>query len=85
MPLEISLNIFREYVIFSLVTLEKKKKLNFFLFSCSQVVAIFFAVKLPKAELPDWMDWILVAFVAFHGLMHFMLSVSSLPACLDGL
>lgn len=40
------------------------------------VVTIFFAVKLTKAELPEWFDWILVAFVAFHVLMHLVLSVS---------
>lgn len=40
------------------------------------VVTIFFAVKLKKAELPDWFDWILVAFVAFHVAMHIILSVS---------
>lgn len=40
------------------------------------VVTIFFAVKLNKAELPEWMDWIMVAFVAFHVVMHLILSVS---------
>lgn len=45
------------------------------------VVTIFFAVKLPRAELPEWMDWILVAFVAFHVFMHFVFSVSSLKFC----
>lgn len=40
------------------------------------VVTIFFAVKLAKAELPSWFDWILVAFVAFHVLVHLVLSVS---------
>ncbi|GLV40393.1 uncharacterized protein CBL_04193 [Carabus blaptoides fortunei] len=41
------------------------------------IVTIFFAVKLNKAELPDWLDWILVAFVAFHVLMHLVLSLMS--------
>lgn len=41
------------------------------------VVAIFFAVKLSKAELPEWLDYILVAFVAFHVLMHLIFSVSN--------
>lgn len=41
------------------------------------VVTIFFAVKLTKAELPEWFDWILVGFVGFHVLMHIVLSVSS--------
>uniref|UniRef100_A0A2M4A6W7 Putative domon domain of stromal cell-derived receptor 2 n=1 Tax=Anopheles triannulatus TaxID=58253 RepID=A0A2M4A6W7_9DIPT len=41
------------------------------------IVAIFFAVQLQKAELPDWMDFILVAFVAFHVLMHLLLSIFS--------
>lgn len=40
------------------------------------IVTIFFAVKLTKAELPDWMDWILVAFVAFHVLVHLIFSIS---------
>lgn len=44
----------------------------------SLVVTIFFAVKLNKAELPDWMDWILVAYVAFHVAIHLILSVSFL-------
>lgn len=42
------------------------------------VVTIFFAVKLTKAELPDWFDWILVAFVAFHVAVHVILSVCCL-------
>ncbi|KAK4883790.1 hypothetical protein RN001_000061 [Aquatica leii] len=41
------------------------------------IVTIFFAVRLNKAELPDWFDWILVAFVVFHVLMHLVLSVLS--------
>lgn len=40
------------------------------------IVTIFFAVKLGKAELPEWMDFILVAFVAFHVVMHLIYSVS---------
>lgn len=40
------------------------------------VVTIFFAVKLTKAELPEWLDYILVAYVAFHVVMHFIFSVS---------
>jgi hypothetical protein len=40
------------------------------------VVTIFFATKLTKAELPDWMDWILVGYVAFHVAVHLILSVS---------
>ncbi|RZB38617.1 ferric-chelate reductase 1 -like, partial [Asbolus verrucosus] len=39
------------------------------------IVTIFFAVKLTKAELPDFMDWILVAYVAFHVIIHLILSV----------
>lgn len=39
------------------------------------IVAIFFAVKLSKAELPDWLDFILVAFVAFHVFMHLIFSI----------
>lgn len=40
------------------------------------IVTIFFAVKLGKAELPDWMDFILVAYVAFHVIVHLIYSVS---------
>lgn len=40
------------------------------------IATIFYAVKLAKAELPEWMDWVLVAFVAFHVFMHLILSVS---------
>lgn len=40
------------------------------------VVAIFFAVKLSKADLPEWFDWIMVAYVVFHVVMHLVLSVS---------
>lgn len=39
------------------------------------IVAIFFAVKLAKAELPEWLDFILVAFVAFHVFMHLIFSI----------
>lgn len=39
------------------------------------IVAIFFAVKLQKAELPEWLDFILVAFVAFHVFMHLIFSI----------
>ncbi|XP_031639436.1 putative ferric-chelate reductase 1 homolog isoform X2 [Contarinia nasturtii] len=39
------------------------------------IVTIFFAVKLAKAELPSWFDWILVAFVAFHVIVHLVLSI----------
>ena len=41
-------------------------------------MTIFFATKLTKAELPDWMDWILVGYVAFHVAVHLILSVSLL-------
>lgn len=39
------------------------------------VVAIFFAVRLNKAKLPDWVDWVLTAFVVFHVLVHLILTV----------
>ncbi|PNF24839.1 putative ferric-chelate reductase 1 [Cryptotermes secundus] len=42
------------------------------------IVTIFFATKLTKAELPDWMDWILVGYVAFHVAVHLILSISSI-------
>lgn len=38
------------------------------------IVTIFFAVPLNKAELPGWLDWILVAFVVIYVVMHFVLS-----------
>ncbi|XP_065343218.1 putative ferric-chelate reductase 1 homolog [Cloeon dipterum] len=40
------------------------------------IVSIFFAVLLPRAELPEWMNWILVGFVAFHVFMHFIFSIA---------
>lgn len=40
------------------------------------IVTIFFAVPQGKAELPDWMDWVLVAFVAFYVFMHLILSIA---------
>ncbi|XP_049298973.1 putative ferric-chelate reductase 1 homolog isoform X2 [Anopheles funestus] len=39
------------------------------------IVAIFFAVQLQKAELPEWMDFMLVAFVGFHVFMHLIFSI----------
>lgn len=39
------------------------------------IIAIFFAVKLQKAELPEWLDFILIAFVAFHVFMHLIFSI----------
>lgn len=39
------------------------------------VIAIFFAVRLNKAKLPDWVDWVLTAYVVFHILMHLILTV----------
>lgn len=39
------------------------------------VIAIFFAVRLNKAKLPEWVDWILVAYVVFHILTHLVLTV----------
>ncbi|CAG0895399.1 unnamed protein product [Cyprideis torosa] len=39
------------------------------------IVAIFYAIELPKASLPTWMNWVVVAFVAFHVLAHLALSL----------
>jgi len=39
------------------------------------VIALFFAVRLNKAKLPDWVDWILTAYVVFHVLTHLILTV----------
>ncbi|KAK2589300.1 hypothetical protein KPH14_007851 [Odynerus spinipes] len=38
------------------------------------IVALFFAVRLNKAKLPEWVDWILVAYVIFHVLTHVILT-----------
>ncbi|XP_015186206.1 PREDICTED: putative ferric-chelate reductase 1 homolog isoform X2 [Polistes dominula] len=38
------------------------------------IVALFFAVRLSKAKLPEWVDWILVAYVIFHVLTHVILT-----------
>ncbi|XP_076665949.1 putative ferric-chelate reductase 1 homolog isoform X2 [Andrena cerasifolii] len=38
------------------------------------IIAIFFAVRLNKAKLPEWVDWILVAYVVFHILTHLVLT-----------
>lgn len=38
------------------------------------IVTIFYAVKLTKAQLPIWFDWILVAFVVYHVAMHLLFS-----------
>jgi hypothetical protein len=40
------------------------------------IIAIFFAVELDKAELPKpETDYLLIAFVAFHFIMHLVLSM----------
>ncbi|XP_069683115.1 putative ferric-chelate reductase 1 homolog [Periplaneta americana] len=44
------------------------------------IVTIFFATKLDKAKLPDWMDWILVGYVAFHVAVHLILSIASIAS-----
>lgn len=46
------------------------------------VVAIFFAVQLSKAELPEWMDFILIIYVIFHVIMHLIFSVSNIKIIL---
>lgn len=40
------------------------------------IVTIFFAVKLAKAELPEWTDWVLVSYVTFHVFMHLIFSIT---------
>lgn len=40
------------------------------------IVTIFFAVYLQKAELPSWSVYILAAFVAFHVVMHLVLTLT---------
>ncbi|XP_032570552.1 putative ferric-chelate reductase 1 homolog isoform X2 [Drosophila sechellia] len=44
------------------------------------IVTIFFSVKLPKAELPEWMDWILVSFVVVHVLVHLIFSIGGMAS-----
>lgn len=39
------------------------------------IVAIFFAVELDKAGLPKVTDYLLIAFVAFHFVMHIIFSL----------
>ncbi|KAK9877469.1 hypothetical protein WA026_018577 [Henosepilachna vigintioctopunctata] len=39
------------------------------------IVTLFFAVKLNKAELPDFFDYILAGYVAFHVVVHLILSI----------
>lgn len=41
----------------------------------SIVIALFFAVRLNKAKLPEWVDWILTAYVVFYVLTHLILTV----------
>ena len=51
---------------------------HWFVGNCAQIVgivAIFFAVELDKAELPRETDYLLIAFVAFHFIMHLILSI----------
>lgn len=36
---------------------------------------MFFAVRVNKAKLPEWVDWILAAYVVFHILTHLILTV----------
>lgn len=33
-----------------------------------------------KAELPEWFDWVMVAYVAFHVIMHLILSIMGCAA-----
>ncbi|XP_029676548.1 putative ferric-chelate reductase 1 homolog [Formica exsecta] len=40
----------------------------------SIVIALFFAVRLNKAKLPEWVDWILTAYVVFYVLTHLILT-----------
>ncbi|CAB3237841.1 unnamed protein product [Arctia plantaginis] len=40
------------------------------------ILTVFFAVYLQKAELPSWTVFILAAFVAFHVIMHLVLSLT---------
>ncbi|XP_008544958.1 putative ferric-chelate reductase 1 homolog [Microplitis demolitor] len=44
------------------------------------VIALFFAVRLNKAKLPDWVDWVLTAYVVFHVLTHIILSFAGCAA-----
>ncbi|CAG9761930.1 unnamed protein product [Ceutorhynchus assimilis] len=44
------------------------------------IVTLFFAVKLTKAELPEFVDWILVAYVVVHVISHLLLSIMNCVA-----
>lgn len=44
------------------------------------IVTLFFAVKLTKAELPEFVDWILVVYVVIHVISHLVLSVMNCVA-----
>ncbi|KAG8041873.1 hypothetical protein G9C98_007177 [Cotesia typhae] len=48
------------------------------------IIALFFAVRLNKAKLPEWVDWILTAYVVFHVLTHIVLSLSGLRKLVFG-
>lgn len=39
------------------------------------VITIFFAIRLSKAKIPEWVDWVLVAYVVFHVVTHLFLTV----------
>jgi len=45
---------------------------------------VFLAVGLDKANLPDWANWLLVTYVAFHALTHLILSVAQCCYYADG-
>ena len=42
------------------------------------------AVGLDKANLPDWANWLLVTYVAFHALTHLILSMAQCCYYADG-
>jgi len=48
------------------------------------IVCVFLAVGLDKANLPDWANWLLVTYVAFHALTHLILSVAQCCYYADG-
>lgn len=73
---EFFLNVFFTHFIICLRIYRIKMVFHSLKYVFITVITIFFAVKLTKAELPSWFDWILVAFIAVHVIVHLVLSVS---------
>ncbi|XP_034935155.1 putative ferric-chelate reductase 1 homolog [Chelonus insularis] len=42
------------------------------------VASLFFSVRLTKAKIPRWVDWILIAYVILYAINHILLSIAGL-------